>query len=474
MALLENTKSDYMPYLSSGIETIDSAWGGLFCGGAYLFYGEAAAGRHLLTLLFARAGDEFDEQTIFISSDRYSELKIQSGSLGFDLEAVLASGNLHLVRIPPRMKLREIGDDGVAQALHSLTNPFKSYRPKRIIINDFMPFVAFRSFERFRMEFVRFLERTDALGSTLILGMSEPANEHSRRVIEFMISHLTGAVHIERDAEDPGSTKRKLTLIPTSGHIKRYSFEHWDLEDVVADTPPHFRPSTMQSIRPGDTRSHNLSTLQTKKRLESEAAESFRPGYSHTPLVAPLQASEEEVDGEEVAVVAGKSTASDSAAGKNAEADDAVAIDPLELPVGSGLDVDITDRSSFLKRLERAVASSSEVGDNFVILALRMEQSGDPKDRAIGFEFLLDVAHDILRPHDDMLVDMDGEQLIVFLAHTREDESDQFFTMLRDHLIREAPQRGTDLLTRISAMVSENGRPFSSVVEFVTFAFIRK
>jgi len=288
---------------------------------------------------------------------------------------------------------------------------------------------------------------------------------------------MTGAVHIERHADDPNSTKRKLTLIPTSGHIKGYSFEHWDLEDVVAESPQQLMSSTMESVRPWDTPSYKVSSLKEENKSESEDVERRKPGYSHTPLVAPLPAMDEETEraAEESAPesTAQASSAENNSAVEITETAETVTVNPSELPVGSGLDVDITDQSSFLNRLERAVASSTEVGDNFVLLALRMRPSGDPEDSAIGFEFLLDVVHDVLKPHDDMLVQMDSEQLIVFLAHTREEEADQFFETIRDHLVRESPQRGADLLTRISAMVSENGRPFASAAEFVTYAFIQ-
>lgn len=493
MNLTQRTKIKYLPLHSSGLETIDTAWGGLYRGGAYLYYGEAVAGRSLLTLLCARAGDVLEEQTVFISADRYSELKIQSGALGFSLEAVLEKGNLHLVRIPPRIKLREMGDDGVAQALHNLTAPFKSYEPKRLVINDFMPFVAFRSFERFRIEFVRFLDLADSLSATIILAMSEPANDHSRRVIDFMISHMTGAVHIERNKEELNSTIRKLTLIPTSGHIKGYVFEHWDLESIVTQSAPVSMPSLLDKSLPWDLPTVEVAVPDSSERSSSEvqvaAQEAHldpdpdtelraipKPGYSHTRLVSPVPFREEESEmPSEVSPDLPKEVlpSSEVPPPDVSIPDSSRPISHTNLPVGSGLDIDITDRVAYLARLDRAIALSVESGDDYVVLALRMKLGGDPEERAIGFEFLLDMVHDTLQPHDDMLVDMEGEQLTVFLAHTREMESDRFFATLKDHLIRESPQKGLELLSQISAVVSENGRPFASAEEFVTYAFLR-
>jgi len=473
----ESIKNRYLPLHSSGVEAVDSSWGGVYRGGAYLYYGEAAAGRSLLTLLFAAAGNALGEQTILISSDRYSELVIQSGSLGIDLEEVLELGNLHLVRIPPQIKLRDLGDDGVAQALHNLISPFKTYRPERIVINDFMPFVAFRSFERFRIEYVRFLEETDSLGATLIMAMPEPANDHSQRVIDFMMQHVTGCIHIERNKADPGSTRRTLTLIPVFGHIKRFTFEHWDLEDIVSTTP---RSETPQIRR--DKYSDKKDIVLKSDDPASSSAKDSPSGFLHTPLVIspevtkPLPSTSEENSEVESVIDDLLDIAEPSAIPVTRETMDPVQIDPLTLPVGSGLDVDITNKAAFVHRIERAAASANELGDTFVLLALRLEKEGeddaDAENRAIGFEFILDVVHDILRPHDDMLADMEGEQVTVLLAHASEDDTDEFFRQLRDQLTAQAPQRGEQLLSKIAAIVAKNGEPFKSIADFVDYAFV--
>ena len=224
---------NFAPKHLSGIDVIDNAWGGLYRGGSYLVYGRAASGRGLLTLMFARTGAALGEPTLFISPDRQKDLMIQAASIGFNLREAYDSGIVRLVRVPPLMNLQNMGDDGVSRALWDLVTLIRQHRPTRLIMNDFMPFVAFRSYDRFRNEFIQFLEQIDSLETTTMLVMPEPANQQSSRVIEFMASQMTGSIRIELGDDSPSTTKRRISLIPHIGHIKRQVVDYWDLEDLV-------------------------------------------------------------------------------------------------------------------------------------------------------------------------------------------------------------------------------------------------
>lgn len=227
---------NFAPKHLSGIDVIDNAWGGLYRGGSYLVYGRAASGRGLLTLMFARTGAALGEPTLFISPDRQKDLMIQAASIGFNLREAYDSGIVRLVRVPPLMNLQNMGDDGVSRALWDLVTLIRQHRPTRLVMNDFMPFVAFRSYDRFRNEFIQFLEQIDSLDTTTILVMPEPANQQSARVIEFMASQMTGSIRIELGEDSPSTTKRRISLIPHIGHIKRQVVDYWDLEDLVVQT----------------------------------------------------------------------------------------------------------------------------------------------------------------------------------------------------------------------------------------------
>ena len=253
---------NFAPKHLSGIDVIDNAWGGLYRGGSYLVYGRAASGRGLLTLMFARTGAALGEPTLFISPDRQKDLMIQAASIGFNLREAYDSGIVRLVRVPPLMNLQNMGDDGVSRALWDLVTLIRQHRPTRLVMNDFMPFVAFRSYDRFRNEFIQFLEQIDSLDTTTVLVMPEPANQQSARVIEFMASQMTGSIRIELGEDSPSTTKRRISLIPHIGHIKRQVVDYWDLEDLVVQSPSAQIPPHGGQARPADQGNPAGNTMQ--------------------------------------------------------------------------------------------------------------------------------------------------------------------------------------------------------------------
>ena len=82
-------------------------------------------------------------------------LFIQAASIGFDLRAAHEAGFIRLMRIPNLADIRHENDENVAQALTDLVDIIVRFQPTRVVINDFIPFIAFQSFRRFQSEFNR-------------------------------------------------------------------------------------------------------------------------------------------------------------------------------------------------------------------------------------------------------------------------------------------------------------------------------
>lgn len=408
--------------IPSGIDPIDREWGGLYRGGAYLVFGRAASGRGLLNLRYVMKGVERSERCLFIASDRPKDLMIQAASIGFDLKRAQKTGTVRLMRIPPMLNLQSMGDDAVAKALWDLVALVRREKPDRIVINDFMPFVMFRSFDRFRMEFVRMLEQLDSLESTAILALPEPANQQSRRVIEFMAGQMTGAMHIEAADEDPGSTERKLTLVPHVGQIKRQTVASWDLTDLIK--------------------------AADEVAISSEAPLEFGAYPEVSPAEPEAKATRPETPSPSVPPRHG------AAAARGDE----------------GNEQRFSDRDAFRRRLERHFATRDEGARPFLLLAMRMDRSGDKASRPFDFEFIIDLVADTLRPNDDMLIGSADERLVVLLADSRPEEAQGFFARLKNRLRVDAPAQADHLLHAVSAIVVPDGRPFQGAEEFLSYA----
>lgn len=242
----------FAPKILSGIDIVDQYWGGFYRGGSYVIYGRAVSGRSLLTLVFTQTGTLLEESCLYISPSRPKDLMIQAASVGFNLRQAYDAGLVKLMRIPPMLSMQDVSDDAVEKALYDLVTIIRQYRPARLVIDDFMPFVQFRSFDRFRTAFVEMLEQIDSLDTTLVLVMAEPANQQSRKVVHFVRNQMTGSVHIEMNDDDVYTTRRRLTLTPTIGHIRHKVVEFWDLADLVEPEEKHAAPSVQMPVAAQD------------------------------------------------------------------------------------------------------------------------------------------------------------------------------------------------------------------------------
>ncbi len=278
--------------LTAGIDVIDRAWGGLYRGAAYLLYGPAAAGRGLLPLLFAHAGASRGERCLYVSAGRPRDLTLQASSLGFDLRAASDDGRVRLVRIPPVFDTSEEGDEALVNALRGLAAEAAQHRPDRLIIDDFTPFVQFRSFERFGLSLSRLFEALPET-STLMLALGEPASPQSERVIQFVRNQVFGTLHLELTEAEEASARR-LTLVPNIGHLRHEVIDDWDLEAIVeaarhvsaTETAPS--PAEAAADEEPAADGYEATAPQTPEEIEPEAA------LEESPTVDPHDFAERE------------------------------------------------------------------------------------------------------------------------------------------------------------------------------------
>ena len=511
---------NFAPKHLFGIDVIDNAWGGLYRGGSYLVYGRAASGRGLLTLMFAHTGSRLGESTLFISPDRHKDLMIQAASIGFNLKEAHEAGDVRLVRVPPLLNLQSMGDDGVSRALWDLVTLIRQHRPTRLVMNDFMPFVAFRSYDRFRTEFIQFLEQIDSLDTTTILVMPEPANEQSGRVIEFMASQMTGSIRIEVGDEGITSTKRRISLVPHIGHIKREVVDYWDLEKLVASatagnesgeaapkqpSEPEpdgfiFEPSSIQgpqagfglNFDPDSVLSESVSpetpsasnpeppsaSIEGAFQLgghtpfsdEEEFPEmntgsgSNVPPTSPPPLAAPIPPPPASPA---TPAPVGASDASGMHGAHDERPEEASAQGATQAP--SDEKPIFSEREAFQPKLQNVFNRRSGSDESFLLLALKMDQ-GRQIDGSVDFDFLTDLVRAELGPADDMLAIAEAERLVVVLEKRRADDAQAFFAGLKDRLSIVSPHHAGSLLQSVSAIVVPDGHPFDGASEFLDYA----
>ncbi len=452
MELTSTPVTTFAPKILSGIDVIDKEWGGLYRGGSYLVYGRAASGRGLLTLMFIQTGALLGESCLIISPERPKDLMIQAASIGFDLQKAHREGTVRMMRIPPLFNLQSVGDDSVAQALRDLVEIIRRHQPKRLVVNDFTPFVLFRSFDRLRAEFIQMLEQIDPLDTTMMLAVAEPASRRSEEVVDFMKSQLTASIHLEMVPNGDLSTKRRLTLIPHIGHLKRKVVDNWDLESLVASS----------------------EALASSLRMLPAQEEEARPAPQIAPKPAPPVTPPTPEPEQPASPV---SRATDLVEHLDIFVTPPSPQEPTTPPVTPPTPEPepekshaMTDRAAFRELLQQHFLERDLNDTPFLLLAMRMDRTNQKTVRPFEFEFILDLVSESLREQDAMLADMEHERLVVLLANSRPEEAQNFFSQLKNRLRQDTPQQADHLLHSVSAIVVPDGRPFQTAEEFLSYA----
>ncbi|MEX0822130.1 MAG: ATPase domain-containing protein [Rhodothermales bacterium] len=493
------TDVGYAPKLSSGVDLIDDAWGGLYEGGSYLVFGRSESSRGLIPLLFAAQGDA-SAPSLYLSSQSTRDVIERARQAGIVLNEPAAT---RIERLPLHAGSPETDDDGRAMHLEALAATVERVGPSRVVIDDFMPFVRFISFDRFRNAFIDMLNRLDAADATLVLTMAEPANEESDAVITFMHRQMTGALHIE-EAEALSSAVRRVTFLPNIGHAGCEVEREWNVRRWIATSPiplsarssrteaTHPRRSSPRNARwdaPDTVRRHG-GTIVRAIRLGRHGERTAR----ETTDSSPNHKARMEAGGSRIPRIplGGSGSRSLRSAGRerrpgadlsNASSSWTGTIERRTVEPNTGARpvagvasprTSHTDREAFRARLQQQFIRKEIDETPFVLVALRMDRPDEDSTRPFDFDFILDLVSESLREEDDMLVDLDAERLVILLSDSGSGAARRFFAHLKGRVLDEAPQQADYLMRSVSAIVVPDGEPFRTAEAFLSYVMDEK
>jgi KaiC/GvpD/RAD55 family RecA-like ATPase len=219
-----------MTAVPSGIPDVDRQWGGFASGQAYLLVGRAGAGRSALALQAAQAAVDGGARCLLISPREPGSLVEIGRGVGFDLAEAHGAGRLRLLRIPAPADLAARGAEGLAQSYRDLVQLVATDGPDRVVVEDFTPLVQFDTFERFREAFSELLDALREADVTLVIGLGDPANDASHRLLGEVEALVAGAVRLGEGGA--------LALSPPAGETPEGSAGPDDAEDVPAAAEP--------------------------------------------------------------------------------------------------------------------------------------------------------------------------------------------------------------------------------------------
>ena len=405
---------------------IDTSWGGLYQGGSYMCYGHASSGRGLLGMMFLQTGVLLEEKCMLISPGRPHDWMIQASTVNFDLKAARDAGQIRLVWIPSTFGDKIPRNQDAFKLLGDLTKIIHQEAPKRLVINDFSPFLRFRSFDQFQVAFVQFMQHLGKLSdTTLMLMMPDAVNRPSLQIVDFMRNHMTGSLHIALEKEEGAENKRRVTLQPGIGHVNHEVFAHWKIPGEAPGEIPDLQVHR-QPIKPKSSTS----------RMTGNFLKAGSLAHIEIEDVIPLQ-------------------------GK------------IALPtIGIESIQKVTlENEVFFSRLKRLFKQRElSYYEPFLLVALRLEHENIDIDPDTIFENVLMVMSRMVEDEDHMLCDLDRERIIVVLPSKGPESIQEVFEKLQGELKEQAPDLAEILPSAVSAVAVADGHPFGSPEDFLAYA----
>ena len=441
----------FAPRTLFGIESVDQSWGGLFEGGRYLTYGTNASGRSLLPAAFIAAATRSLQTSLLVSRLRSADLAIQATSLGFDLPQAVNSGLLRVSRTPFELELIDRDDDSLESSLKVLASLIVDATADRVVIDDFSAFARFSSFDRFRTAFARLITELEHIPSTILFGMPEPANDASRRIIDYMSTLMTGCLRVHLTCVD-GFSQRTISLIPQIGHVTRRVDVGWQLEQVVARA---------------DDVAKSLQRLRGTTALPSVAA---------VPPVAPTPPSEttaedptEETD---LWVPTHQEPVIDQTVSVDVTPDEPssfeFSVEPVPPTPVEDAGLVFLNRERFTDELQLYFDDYETSGSSFTLVAMRTEEPDDGTG-SDDFREIIQALQNVLKREDSLFADPIVERIIVILGDGKSDEAQNLFASVKNRLRETAPDKADHLLNVVAAVVVPDGKPFTTAEEFVRY-----
>ena len=510
----------------SGLPAVDRQWGGFTPGRAYLLVGRAGAGRSALALQAARAAIDEGLRCLVISPRPPDALVEVGRDVGLDLAAAHGAGTLRLLRIPSAQDLAARGPDGLADAYRDLARLVGSDRPARVVVEDFTPLVQFDTFERFHDAFSGLVDAVRDLGTTLVIGLGDPANDASRQLLNVVEGLVDGTIRLGAGGDLVLGTPAAPEYPSSDGGLADAmpAAPSPDLA-VPASTPPSAPPAPEMGSAPAEPvipepeaaapPSHDTpSPAAPPTAPEAGFATTFSTPTAEAPA-PPASASAPDVPPQSAPPasapppVPAADTPAPSAPAPSAPGDlistdvvpppapdasllqptpDVFGYDPADALFDQGFLVDSTGgrvlgtvgtapppsfaplggmaaapRPTFRSVLDAAFEARPQ-GTPFQVVALRMDPA------APHFPAVADALRSALRDDDAVLVDDARHRAAVVLPESGPEAAQALFGRLQSELRASLGGEAEAVLAGVAAVTVSDGQPFATADDLVAYA----
>lgn len=184
--------------IRSGIVLIDELCGGLRPRSTYLLTGGAGAGKTTCALQFVGQALDRGEVAVMLTHASRGELLARGASLGMGLSDALRAERVVVLRYRPDF-VRRVAQAGTTErVLEEVRGLLTKYRPRRLVIDTFAPFLDDASPSPLAASaLVELVERSQA---TALLTYAEDLAERYDRRVEPVVQHAAGIFRVSHDA----------------------------------------------------------------------------------------------------------------------------------------------------------------------------------------------------------------------------------------------------------------------------------
>jgi KaiC/GvpD/RAD55 family RecA-like ATPase len=195
--------------IQSGIAPLDHQLGGVFPRRLHLLTGGPGTGKSTACLQFLQAGLRVGEPVALLTLDRLADLASHALSLGLELEAVLRSGRLVLMRFRPEFSRLLSNTASPDRLLDDLRRLITTNQSTRFVIDPLTPFLAEGGASA--AAFAALTAFLDEAGVTTILTYPADVSAGYDARLEPVVRRAAAIVHLTR----AGTSAHRMQIVQT-------------------------------------------------------------------------------------------------------------------------------------------------------------------------------------------------------------------------------------------------------------------
>lgn len=184
--------------ISSGLDFLDAAAGGLYSKRSYLLHGPSQSGRTTAVLQFLLAGIENGENGILISSDRIENVILKAETIGIPLESHLIANRLVLMEYPKEILSGRFHYGTIIQLLGEFEQYIQHYNCSRLAFDTLLPLLTMAREPHLVNYIYSLMNSLEALGVTVLVTTGEPNSPIALRITQLIEDAAVGSFALSR------------------------------------------------------------------------------------------------------------------------------------------------------------------------------------------------------------------------------------------------------------------------------------